>query len=195
MRIILASKSPRRKEILTNLGIDFEVITKDTDENSDITDPNKLVEYLSFIKGKAVFQDIDDDNTLIISADTVVALDGNILGKPKDVLDAKRMLKLLSGKTHEVISGVTLMYKDIVLTDHEVTKVKFSTLNDEIIDKYISTNECFDKAGSYAIQGIASLLIEGINGCYFNVVGFPVHLFSNMLTKIGIDPYKLTKLN
>ncbi len=194
MKIVLASKSPRRKEILQNLGIDFDVITRDTDESSDIKDPLKLVEYLSFIKGKAVYEDIKDKDTLVISSDTVVTLDGVILGKPKDVNDAKGMLKMLSGKSHEVVSGVTLMYNDVVISEHEVTNVKFADLSDELIEKYVATLEPMDKAGSYAVQGLASLFIEGINGCYFNVVGFPVHLFAKMLKKIGIDPYSITNI-
>lgn len=196
MRIVLASKSPRRKEILENLGIEFEVITADTDESSDIKDPCLLVEELSKRKGCAVLSLLDsNDDTLVISSDTVVTLDGKILGKPKSKEDAVTMLRTLSDKAHKVFSGVTLIYNGKILTDSEITEVKFSKLSDEIIEKYVETNEPMDKAGSYAVQGLASMMIEGINGCYFNVVGFPVHKFATMLTKIGIDPYKITKLN
>ncbi len=196
MRIILASKSPRRKEILQNLGIEFEVITAETDESSDIKDPCLLVSELSRRKGNAVFDSLDSkEDTLVISSDTIVTLDGMILGKPKSKQDAKDMLRKLSGRSHKVLSGVTLIYNNQILTDYEVTEVKFSELNEEIIAKYVDTNEPMDKAGSYAVQGLASLMIEGINGCYFNVVGFPVHKFAKMLIKLGIDPYKITKLN
>lgn len=196
MRIVLASKSPRRKEILQNLGIEFEVITAETDESSDIKDPCLLVCELSKRKGNAVFELLaSKEDTLVISSDTVVTLDGMILGKPKSKQDAKNMLKKLSARSHKVVSGVTLIYNNQTLTDYEVTEVKFAELNDEIIAKYVDTNEPMDKAGSYAVQGLASLMIEGINGCYFNVVGFPVHKFASMLSQIGIDPYKITKLN
>lgn len=196
MRIILASKSPRRKEILQNLGIEFEIITAETDESSDINDPCLLVSELSKRKGKAVLDLLDSkEDTLIISADTVVTLDNIIFGKPKSKQDAKDMLKKLSARSHKVVSGVTLIYNNQTLTDYEVTEVKFAELNDEVITKYVETNEPMDKAGSYAVQGLASLMIEGINGCYFNVVGFPVHKFANMLLKLGIDPYKITILN
>lgn len=195
MKIILASKSPRRKEILSNLGIEFEIITKDTDESSDIKDPKLLVEELSLRKGNAVLESLDNiKDTLIISSDTVVTLEGIILGKPKDESDAKLMLKKLSGRSHEVVSGVTLIYNGKIITDHEVTEVCFSELTDSIIDKYIATKEPMDKAGSYAVQGLASMMIIGIKGCYFNVVGFPVFKFAEMLKKIGIDPYYLTKI-
>ncbi len=196
MRIILASKSPRRKEILQNLGIEFEIITAETDESSEIKDPCLLVEELSKRKGMAVFDLLDTaKDTLIISSDTVVTLDSKILGKPSSKEEAQNMLRMLSNRTHKVVSGVTLILNDRIITDHEVTEVKFSKLSDDIIKKYVETNEPMDKAGSYAVQGLASMMIEGINGCYFNVVGFPVHKFACMLSKIGIDPYKITKLN
>ncbi len=194
MRIILASKSPRRKEILESLGIEFEVITKNTDETSDITNPKELVKELSLRKGMAVFNDANDGDTLVISSDTVVVLDNVILGKPKSEDDAKRMLTELSNREHCVVSGITLMYKDKVISDSEVTYVKFTKLSDEVINNYVATKEPMDKAGSYGIQGLASLMIEGIRGCYFNVVGFPIFRFAEMLKEIGIDPYSITKL-
>lgn len=193
MRIILASKSPRRKEILQNLGIDFEIITKETDETSDICEPSRLVKELSFRKGKAVYDELRDDSALIISSDTVVTIDNKILGKPKSAEDAAEMLKTLSSRSHQVVSGVTLIYNGITLTDSETTEVKFSSLSDDVIERYVATNEPMDKAGSYAVQGLASMMIEGINGCYFNVVGFPVHRFSKMLREIGIEPYSIIK--
>ena len=104
------------------------------------------------------------------------------------------MLMKLSNREHTVISGITLMYKDKVISDFEVTYVRFSKLSDEVINNYVATKEPMDKAGSYGIQGLASIMIEGIRGCYFNVVGFPVFRFAEMLKEIGIDPYSITKL-
>ena len=190
MKIILASKSPRRKEILSSLGVQFEVVTKDTDESSDITDPELLVKELSFRKGKAVFDEINDKDTLVISSDTVVALDGVILGKPKSEEEAKQMLKQLSGREHTVVSGVTLMYNDKVISDSEVTYVKFSNLSDDIINSYVATKEPMDKAGSYGIQGLGCLLVEGIEGDYYNVVGLPVCRLGQMLRRVGLDVLK-----
>lgn len=189
MHFILASKSPRRKEILENLGISFEIVTADTDESSDERDPHKLVELLSERKGLAVRdrlltdgQDLSD--TVIISSDTVVAVDGEILGKPRDKEDAKRMLRLLSDREHEVVSGICLIGKDRRGVSHEVTRVAFDSLDDETVDSYIERCQPYDKAGAYAIQGLASAWINGIHGCYFNVVGLPVHRLNTLYTEI-----------
>lgn len=180
MNFILASKSPRRREILQNLGIRFETVTADTDESSSITDPHRLVEELSLRKGLAV-RDLllscgeDLSQTVIIASDTVVALDGCILGKPADTADASRMLHMLSGRQHDVISGIALIGTDRQAVTHDVTHVRFSPLTEENVDFYLCSGEPYDKAGAYAIQGLASMWIEGIEGCYFNVVGLPVH--------------------
>lgn len=184
MNVILASKSPRRREILSNLGVHFDIVTADTDESSSISDPCDLVEELSMRKGLAVRDKLlaegkDLSNAVIIASDTVVSVNGEILGKPKSHEDAARMLRLLSDREHQVISGVALIGANTQAVDHEVTHVKFAPLSDQQIDFYLRSGEPFDKAGAYAIQGIASLWIEGIRGCYFNVVGLPVHkLFS-----------------
>ena len=180
MKFILASKSPRRREILQNLGIPFDIVTADTDESSPLSEPRALVEELSLRKGEAV-RDLllaegrDLSSTVIIASDTVVAVDGAILGKPRDAEDAARMLRLLSGREHEVISGIALIGKDRRAVSHEVTRVRFATLTEENIAFYLRSGEPFDKAGAYAIQGLASMWIEGIVGCYFNVVGLPVY--------------------
>ncbi len=180
MTCILASKSPRRREILASLGIQFEIVTADTDESSTETDPHALVELLSRRKGEAVRDALcadgrDLSDTLIISSDTVVAIDGEILGKPRDKEDAARMLRLYSGRTHEVVSGICLIYGDRTVVSHEVTEVAFETLDEETIAHYVDTPEPYDKAGAYAIQGLSSAYIKGIHGDYFNVVGLPVH--------------------
>lgn len=180
MKYILASKSPRRREILEMLGVQFEIVVADTDESSDVTDPYKLVEELSLRKGIAVRDALvakgyDLSDTVIISADTVVAIDGEILGKPRDEEDAHRMLRLYSGREHEVVSGICLIGADKQGVTHEVTKVTFDEMDEETIRSYVRAAQPYDKAGAYAIQGLASAYISGIVGDYFNVVGLPVH--------------------
>ena len=186
MRLILASKSPRRREILENLGLEFEIVTADTDESSDLTSPYALVEELSRRKGEAVrelllSQSQDLTDTVIIASDTVVSIDGEILGKPRDKADAERMLKLLSGREHEVVSGICLIGKDTLGVSHEITKVVFDELDKEI---YLDSDEPYDKAGAYAIQGLASAYVSGIKGDYFNVVGLPVHALCQLFAKM-----------
>ena len=180
MKYILASKSPRRREILEMLGVNFEIVVADTDESSDITDPYRLVEELSLRKGMAVKEALlkegrDLCDTVIISSDTIVAIDGEILGKPQDEEDAERMLRLYSGREHEVVSGICLIGNDKQGVTHEVTKVTFDEMDEETICNYVRAAKPYDKAGAYAIQGLASAYISGIVGDYFNVVGLPVH--------------------
>ena len=188
-RFVLASKSPRRKEILESMGLDFEIVVADTDESSNETDPRALVELLSRRKGLAV-RDLlqskgrDLSNTVIIASDTVVSVDGQILGKPADREDALRMLRMLSGRAHEVVSGVCLIGGDRIGSAHEVTEVVFDTLDEATIERYISQSAPYDKAGAYAIQGSASAFISGIRGCYFNVVGLPVHRLNTLYREI-----------
>ena len=189
MRLILASKSPRRREILENLGLEFEIVTADTDESSDLTNPYALVEELSRRKGEAVrelllSQGQDLTDTVIIASDTVVSIDGEILGKPRDKADAERMLKLLSGREHEVVSGICLIGKDTLGVSHEITKVVFDELDQETIDAYVEKAQPYDKAGAYAIQGLASAYVSGIKGDYFNVVGLPVHALCQLFAKM-----------
>ena len=189
MKYILASKSPRRREILEMLGVAFEVVTSDADENSDITDPHQLVEELSLRKGIAVrdallAQGRDLSDTVIISSDTIVAIDGEILGKPIDEEDARRMLRLYSSREHEVVSGICLIGKDLQGVTHEVTKVTFDEMDEETICNYVRAAQPYDKAGAYAIQGLASAYIEGIKGDYFNVVGLPVHRMCRLYREI-----------
>lgn len=179
-KLILASQSPRRREILANLGVAFEVVTADTDESSAECDPRRLVEELSLRKAEAVRAALlqkgyDLENTVILASDTVVAVDGLILGKPRDEDDAKAMLSRLSGRRHEVISGLALIGCGKSGTAHEVTEVEFDDMDEATILRYIRAASPYDKAGAYAIQGLASAWIRGIHGCYFNVVGLPVH--------------------
>ena len=182
MKIILASGSPRRSEILKNLGLEFHVVLPDVDESSDVTDPCALTEELSRRKGIAVYKSLGEpSDTLIISSDTVVAIDGEILGKPRDLADAERMLRKLSGRAHEVVSGICLTYNGKSAVAHEVPRVVFGEMTDGDIETAVTLGEPLDKAGAYAVQGIASLFIKGLEGDYFNVVGFPVNLFARTL--------------
>lgn len=180
MKYILASKSPRRREILANLGVTFDVVCADVDESDGATDPRVLVERLSARKGEAVrnlllSQGALDADTVIIASDTVVSVDGKILGKPHDKADARRMLESLSGRAHEVVSGVALITADRTAVAHEVTEVVFDALDPDVLERYLDSAEPYDKAGAYAVQGFASTWISGLRGCYFNVVGLPVH--------------------
>ena len=185
MNLILASKSPRRKEILENLGVKFEIITADANEESDITDPKSLVTELAKRKGDAVAQKLgaEGKDCLIIACDTLVYADGEFLGKPHDREDAERMLKKLSGNHHFVVSGIYLKYGDKFVTDAAFTKVIFDEISDADLGAYLDSAEPYDKAGAYAIQGWAGIYINGIEGDYFNVVGLPVNLLASTLKK------------
>lgn len=172
MKLVLASKSPRRSEILKNAGIDFVVRVADADETiPDGTKPEDAVVFLAARKALAVER--ADDET-VLGADTVVVLDDKILGKPKDREDAYNMIKSLSGRVHSVFTGVCAVGNTASLTFAEETRVEFYPLTDDEINEYLDTDEPYDKAGAYGIQGFASKFIRGIEGDYFNVVGLPV---------------------
>ncbi len=191
MRIILASKSPRRKEILESLGLKFEIITADADESGSIRSPGELVKTLAARKGRAVIEKMGReslDDTLIIACDTLVYADEEFLGKPRDRADAYRMLKKLSGKCHSVISGLYLFWGGCEAGAYAETKVFFDRLSVEEMENYISSDEPYDKAGGYAVQGRASLYINRLEGDYFNVVGMPVNLlYKTLRESFGID--------
>lgn len=197
IKLILASGSPRRREILQNLGIPFEIVTSDADESCSLTSPAELVRELAARKGEAVRdllreQGVDLRETLILAADTVVAQDQTILGKPADRADAKRMLTSLSGRDHAVYSGIALIFGDETVTESVRTAVHVAPLTEEEIMRYVATGEPDDKAGGYAMQGLFSPYITGIEGCYFNVVGLPVHaMFRLAKEKFRIDLYAL----
>ena len=194
MRIILASKSPRRKEILENLGLNFEIIVADADESCDIKDPCALVKEIASRKGRAVVEQLSesDNDTLVIACDTLVYAEGEFLGKPCDRADAVRMIRLLSGREHSVISGAYLWYSGREATCFAETRVSFDEIADEVIESYVDTPEPYDKAGAYAIQGTASIFIRGIRGDYFNVVGLPVNaLCSALKEKFSIDIFEI----
>lgn len=182
MKYILASKSPRRKELLQLLDIPFEIIISDEEEVVTSTDPAKVTEELSFQKALAVAKQIKEG--IVIGADTVVAVDGKILGKPKDKDDARRMISLLQGRSHMVYTGVSLVdaaNKEHNKSFHVGTKVNVASMSEEEIEKYVSTKEPYDKAGSYGVQGLFAKHIEGLEGDYFNVVGLPIHTLYDSL--------------
>jgi len=184
-RFILASSSPRREEILKKAGIDFKVIFPENIEEKNIsTDPVSHVLELSRKKAESVAKKIDD--SLILGADTIVVLNGAILGKPKDGKDAFRMLKQLSGKEHKVYTGVALLDKRSgeLLNDYQLTKVKFNQLKNKEIKDYIDTGEPLDKAGAYGIQGMGNFLVEKIEGDLDNVIGLPLRKLEELLKKI-----------
>lgn len=183
MRIILASASPRRKELLRQIGLEFEIQVSQVEEVITQTQPGKVVEELSSQKARVVVDALDEEEykegVLVIGADTVVAADGEILGKPKDESEAVKMLHFLSGRSHEVFTGVTLFYKKqgrerIIKSFHERTAVVFYPMGDDEIAEYVATRDCMDKAGAYGIQGFCARYIKGIEGDYNNVVGLPV---------------------
>ena len=185
-RVILASGSPRRREILAGLGVPFTVMTADADEHSDLTDPAQLVRTLAVRKAEAVRNRLVGagemtDGVLILAADTVVACEGEILGKPQDPADAERMLRMLSGNVHCVYSGICVLANDEEATESVCTRVTFSPIPEGELQAYLAGTEPYDKAGAYAIQGGAALWISGIEGCYYNVVGLPVNRLSGLL--------------
>lgn len=182
--IILASQSPRRQELMHYITDDFEVKVSNVDETlpKKMT-PREAVMYLSQIKAEP-FRSEED---IIIGADTVVALGHKIFGKPKNEEEARNMLSLLSGKTHSVFTGVTIIKGQYSKTFAEETKVKFRHLSGKDIEKYIASGEYTDKAGAYAIQGKGALLIEGIEGDYFNVVGLPISSLNKELENFLVN--------
>lgn len=188
--IILASASPRRKEILEGLGVDIEVLTAPTDEDSDITDPAALTRELAQRKGRAVYELMlasgrdDAQSAVIISADTVVCCEGEILGKPRDRADAIRMIRLLSGRDHTVVSGVAVTLGGVTKSDASVTTVRVEEIPEGEIERYVDSGEPMDKAGAYGIQGRFSAFVKGIDGCYFSVVGLPVNTLSRLYFEV-----------
>ena len=188
MDIILASKSPRRRALLEQMGVrDFRIVAPDIDEHMDRDlPPAELVRQISLEKAQAVAAQADP-NTVVIAADTVVALDGVVLGKPADKEEAFRMLSLLSGNRHQVYTGLTVLRGEQVFSQWEETAVTFRSLTAEEIEAYIATGEPMDKAGAYGIQGYGALFIQGISGDYYNVMGLPVCRLGQILGQLGMD--------
>lgn len=192
MEIILASQSPRRKELLERMGIrSFTVMDSGVDEHEEeLLPPEELVCRLSERKAEAVAQRAPA-GAVVIAADTVVSLDGAILGKPADKLEAFRMLSTLSGVRHQVYTGVTVLRDGEKQIEHETTDVTFRELSEEEIERYLATGEPMDKAGAYGIQGYGALLVERIEGDYYNVMGLPVCRLGQMLRRVDVDCLRL----
>lgn len=191
--IVLASSSPRRQELLQNLGLPFKTIMHRVDETVSVgIKPSEKVELLALRKARAVAENYLAGNpgpVLVIGADTIVVYGLDVLGKPRDEKDACEMLELLQGKTHEVLTGVAIIdlpsKREVVF--HERTKVKFRQMSMQEIRAYVKTGEPVDKAGAYGVQGLGSIFIEKIEGCYFNVVGLPVCKLVENLKGFGIN--------
>ena len=184
MNLILASQSPRRRELLGLTGLDFTVRVADIDESmSPGKAPFDEVARVSRLKALAVERTPED---VVIAADTIVVCEGKVLGKPKDAQDAFRMLSLLSGRNHEVMTGMTVLRGDEIVTHTEVTKLRFRNLLPEEIRAYIASGEPMDKAGAYGIQGGAALFCTRMEGDYYNVMGLPVCALSVILRTFGL---------
>ncbi len=189
MNFILASGSIRRQELMKRMGIDFNVIVSEFDEEL-VTydgDPESYVKILAFEKAKNILNE-ETKNSFILGADTIVCADGKVLGKPKDRNEAFTMMRLLQGNIHEVYSGLALIHdrKEIIETVSRKTLVQFSSMSDEEIQSYLDQDEWKDKAGAYGIQGAAGLFIKGIEGDYYNVVGLPLNTLYQVLKKYQI---------
>lgn len=194
MKIVLASQSPRRRQLLGQMGLEFTTQSPEIDESAfHGRDARDLVETLSREKARWVARQQTPD-TLVIGADTVVVLDGAILGKPRDGAEAQAMLAALSGRDHQVFTGVTLCQGDRILTQAEETQVTFRPLTGQEIRQYVSTGEPMDKAGAYGIQGLGALLVERLEGDYFNVMGLPLCRLGEMLAQFGVRPLEAAGL-
>ena len=188
MRIILASGSPRRRELLEMLKVEnLEIIPAKGEEvpHPELS-PDELVKELSRCKA-AEIAPTDEENTVTIGADTIVVLDGKVMGKPSSEKEAAEMLRSLSGRSHTVYTGVTVIRGSTVLSRAEETTVRFRHLSEREIEAYIATGEPMDKAGAYAVQGLGALLVKGIEGDFFNVMGLPLLLLSEMLQQFGFS--------
>lgn len=185
MKVILASASPRRRELLQQVGIETEVFPADFAE-TDSSEISAADVTLSNAKGKCLAVVAEKGDKLpVVAADTIVVIDNAVLGKPKDAAEAKKMLKTLSSRKHQVITGVAVSYLGRMLYRSNVTEVYFRDLSEAEIDAYVLTGEPLDKAGAYGIQGKGALLVERINGCYNNVVGLPLTMLDTMFKELG----------
>ena len=181
--LILASQSPRRKEILERAGFTFTIQIPDVDEAVLSGEaPQSYVRRIAARKATAIKLQPGD---CVLAADTTVVVDNQILGKPADAADAVRMLRLLQGRSHEVITGICLRFKNQIVIDAAVTQVHFDVMTEDEITAYAASGEPMDKAGAYGIQGLASRYISGIEGCYYNVMGLPVSLVARQLRRLG----------
>lgn len=198
LKMILASGSPRRKELVGWLKIPFRVMASDVEEVTDFTTPEEVVIDLARLKGRDILNKNKLDENLIIASDTIVAIDGKILGKPKNQEDARQMLKTLSGREHEVFTAIYFVNKDKEKYIVKCSKVKFSEITPDLLEHYLAHDEYKDKAGSYGIQGMGLLFVENLNGSYSNVVGFPLSDFfvelKNFISELGYDSSKWNEI-
>ena len=182
-QVILASASPRRQELMKLLYDQVVVIPAQSDERTEETEPSRMVVELAKNKATEVAMKVPR-GSVVIGADTVVAVDGAVLGKPKDQDDAQKMLQLLSGRSHQVFTGVAVLLENTCIADYEMTTVEFAPMTESEIRDYVSTGEPMDKAGAYGIQGGAARFIRRIDGCYYNVMGLPVHKLYEILKSL-----------
>jgi septum formation protein len=192
LRLILASESPRREALLRQVGLEFEIVPSGADEQiAEGAPPAESAERLALEKARRVAS--GRSAGLVIGADTVVVLEGAILGKPAGPREAAEMLRRLSGREHQVITGVAVVdaATGAERSDSVATRVRFAPLGEETIARYVATGEPLDKAGAYAIQGFGALLIEGIQGCYPNVVGLPLRRLAELLAEFGYDAFSI----
>ncbi|MBR0385104.1 MAG: septum formation inhibitor Maf [Erysipelotrichaceae bacterium] len=182
--IILASASPRRREIMNRLGIPYKVIVSNISEklNEQLSLEDKIKD-LALQKAQAVF--VEHQDCLVIGADTIVELDGEIIGKPHSMTEARAMIRKLSGRTHRVVTAVAIISEDETWTVADTAYVTFDEISEEEIERYIQTKEPYDKAGGYAVQGWASVFITHINGSYYTIMGFPLHLVYRKLRELN----------
>ncbi|MEK3882683.1 Maf family protein [Paenibacillus sp. PL2-23] len=197
-RLVLASSSPRRKELVATLDLSLPVYILSTDSDETVLpdwSPQQTVETLSLRKARAAAEMLQQAGSgyvdLIIAADTIVAIDGHILGKPSHEEEACHMLSRLSGRKHDVLTGVACLapHTGVTKVAYRRTQVQMKELSPDRIRRYVATGEPMDKAGSYGIQGLGSTLVESIEGCYFNVVGLPLALLSELLEQYGVETF------
>jgi septum formation protein len=190
-KIILASKSPRRKAMLEQIGLKFEIHESEYEENMEaMSNPHELVKFLALNKAKDVARHYDD--AIVIGADTFVIFEGKFIGKPKDKHDAKKIIKSFSGRKQEVVSGFAIIdtKNDIIINDLGKAFVKFRNLSGEEIDAYVATGEPLTRGGGYGLMEKAAVLVEGIEGDFYSVIGIPLNKVYSELLKLGIDALK-----
>ena len=193
MRLVLASSSQRRRELMSMCGYDYEIVVSNADENIMEHDPQKLVSALAEKKAREVYDRLiaegtDPSELAVVGSDTVVAFNGEIIGKPRDEKDAVGILKKLSGNTHTVHTGIAVISRGSVQQDVSTTEVRFCTLADDEINAYVASGEQTDNAGAYGIQGPFGMFVESICGNYFTIIGLPLPILYRMLKNIGILP-------
>ena len=193
-RIILASTSPRRRELVASLHIPFDIVPSHAEESTpEGWSPDRIVTELAKRKAEAVYRQLDDGDRhgVIVGSDTIVVRDGTVLGKPADQREAASMLRSLQGRSHEVYTGVACVDSrtGACKVDYRRTVVTMRALREEEVEAYAASGEGLDKAGAYAIQGLGATIVTGIEGCYFNVVGLPLSLLTEMLASFGIQVF------